>query len=291
LSQIRQVTSLSERDPSLRHILEMQIDTWKERKTLAERGQIVAETALHNLKTNDSLSIDELCDLVRSLEMSDQISDPAESGPRRPAANVDPRILERYVGHYKVGAYALLAVSCQNGQLFAQSGNWPPMAITPDSETEFTGSISQARYTFLTDAEGSVTGVAIHSDGNDITAPRIEAAAADEIRASLAARIQGNTPVPGSEAALRRMIDSLRDGTPNYEEMSPALIQIVRKQLPMLQMMARYLGAIQTIQFKGVGRQGWDVYEIRRENGVVKWRIALTDGLITGAMASVADGP
>ena len=32
------------------------------------------------------------------------------------------------------------------------------------------------------------------------------------------------------------------------------------------------------------------VYEVRRENGVVKWRIALTEGVIVGA-AAFGDGP
>ena len=112
-----------------------------------------------------------------------------------------------------------------------------------------------------------------------------------EIKAKLAARIQSKTPVPGSEAALRRLIDGIHEGTPNYDEMSPGLAELCRRQLPTLQMTARFLGPIQSIEFQGVGSQGWDVYEVRRENGVVKWRIALTDGVIAGAAATFADGP
>jgi bla regulator protein blaR1 len=115
--------------------------------------------------------------------------------------------------------------------------------------------------------------------------------ARDEIKAKLAARIQSRTPVPGSEAALRRLIESLREGAPNYDEMSPALAQACRRQLPQLQMTARFLGAIQSIEFKGVGSQGWDVYEVRRENGVAKWRIAVSNGVIVGAAATFEDGP
>jgi bla regulator protein blaR1 len=129
------------------------------------------------------------------------------------------------------------------------------------------------------------------SSGVDVTAPRIDAATAAGIRTRLADKIRSNAPTPGSEAALRRMIEGFRNGTPNFAEMSPAFEQTVRKQLTQMQLMARYLGAIQAIEFKGVGRMGWDSYEVRRENGGALWRIAFSNGVIEGAIVSLTDGP
>jgi len=130
-----------------------------------------------------------------------------------------------------------------------------------------------------------------NQQGIEVTWPRIDDATRDEIKAKLTARIQSKAPVPGSDAALRRLREGLRNGAPNYDEMSPALAQLCRQQLSQLQMTARFLGATQSTEFKGVGSQGWDVYEVRCENGVVTWRIALTDGVIVGAAAAFADGP
>jgi DNA-binding transcriptional MerR regulator len=291
LAQIRQVTILSERVPPLQHVLEMQLDTWKERRAWAERGQAVAESALRNLKSNDSLSIDELCNLVRNLEMSEQATDPSVAAANRPAAAVPEEILERYVGTYLFGEYSLLTVACHEGALVAQMAGWPPGMLTAESNTEFRSSLSQMRYTFQTNTDHVVTGVNLQSGGGEITASRIDAAMAADIKTRLAARIAGNTPAPGSDAALRRLIESLMNGTPNYDEMAAGFATTLRKQLTQMQMIARYLGAILSIEFKGVGKQGWDSYEVRRENGTALWRIAFVDGKITGAQASFADGP
>jgi len=290
LSQIRHVTTLSERGPSLRHVLQMQIEACRQRKTDAEHGQAVAEAALCNLETHDSLSVDELCELVRSMEMSDRTPDPSDPARKRPAITLAPEILDRYVGHYKLAAYSVLTIWREDGRLFSQTA-FGIAELVPLNETEFVGSITQSHYTFVTDAQGTLTGLMSNQHGIEVTWPRIDDATRDEIKAKLAARIQSKAPVPGSDAALRRLREGLCNGTPNYDEMSPALAQLCRQQLPQLQMTARFLGATQAIEFKGVGSQGWDVYEVRCENGVVTWRIALTDGVVVGAAAAFADGP
>jgi DNA-binding transcriptional MerR regulator len=290
LAQIRQVTTLSERGPSLKHVLEMQIDAWRQRKVDAEHGQAVTVAALRSLEMHDSLSIDELCDLVRSMEMNDRSPDSSDPARKRPAVAVDSAILDRYVGHYHLAAYSVLTITREGTRLLSRTA-FGVAELVPLSETEFLGSVTQSHYTFVTDAGGSVTGLMSTQDGIEVTWPRIDEAARDEIKTKLAARVQSKTPIHGSEAALRRLIESFREGSPNYDEMSPALAQACRRQLPQLQLTARFLGAIQSIEFQGVGSQGWDVYEVRRENGVVKWRIALTDGVIVGATAAFSDGP
>ena len=290
LAQIRQVTTLSERGPPLKHVLEMQVDAWRQRKSEAEHGQAVAEAALRSLYMHDSLSIDELCDLVRSMEMNDRSPDPSGPTAKRPTITLAPEILDRYVGHYKLAAYSVLTIWRDGSRLLSQTA-FGVAELVPLSETEFVGSITQFHYTFLTDENGAVTKLVSNQDGIEHSWPRIDDAERNEIKARLALRIQSKTPVPGSEAALRRLIEGVRTGAPNYDEMSPGLAQLVRKQLPQLQMTAKFLGDIQSLEFQGVGSQGWDVYEVRRENGVVKWRIALTDGVIVGAAAAFSDGP
>jgi len=271
-------------------VLEMQVDAWRQRKSEAEHGQAVAEAALRSLYMHDSLSIDELCDLVRSMEMNDRSPDPSGPTAKRPTITLAPEILDRYVGHYKLAAYSVLTIWRDGSRLLSQTA-FGVAELVPLSETEFVGSITQFHYTFLTDENGAVTKLVSNQDGIEHSWPRIDDAERNEIKARLALRIQSKTPVPGSEAALRRLIEGVRTGAPNYDEMSPGLAQLVRKQLPQLQMTAKFLGDIQSLEFQGVGSQGWDVYEVRRENGVVKWRIALTDGVIVGAAAAFSDGP
>lgn len=74
----------------------------------------------------------------------------------------------------------------------------------------------------------------------------------------------------------------------DYEALSPAFAQVLRRQLPRLQPIASYLGEIRTIEFQGVGGQGWDVYDVHRERGSGRWRIALgSDGKILGALGTL----
>ena len=55
---------------------------------------------------------------------------------------------------------------------------------------------------------------------------------------------------------------------------------------------AAYLGAIKSIEFQGVGAQGWDVYDVHHERGTARMRIMLrADGMISGALFVVKDGP
>ena len=70
LAQIR--ATLRHEDPPLQAILQAQIENWKTKKEEAERGRRIAESALQRLHAERALCVDELCELIRSHEMSDQ---------------------------------------------------------------------------------------------------------------------------------------------------------------------------------------------------------------------------
>jgi hypothetical protein len=74
-------------------------------------------------------------------------------------------------------------------------------------------------------------------------------------------------------------------------EVPPRLMRkVTRQQLPQLEAAMVHLGAVQSVEFRGVGNQGWDMYDVKQEHGSSQWRIALgADGIITGAL--VTAGP
>jgi hypothetical protein len=81
------------------------------------------------------------------------------------------------------------------------------------------------------------------------------------------------------------MIAGQISGNPDYSEMTPALANLVREQLPRTNALFKQLGALQSVEFKGVGSSGWDIYDVTFENGLAVDRIALSsDGIITGAL-------
>ncbi len=105
--------------------------------------------------------------------------------------------------------------------------------------------------------------------------PRIDEAEASAIAS------QG--PAPGAEKALRRNIEELRAGEPNYDLMSPRLADVTRQQLAGLQQMIRDLGAVESVTHKGPGPGKMDVFEVKFEHGTTQWRIAMeTEEKIAG---------
>jgi DNA-binding transcriptional MerR regulator len=290
LAQIGEVTCGSAGKPSLQQILAIQLDAWKRRRADAERGQAIAEAALNRLRADQSLCVEELCNLIRSLEMT-------HSQPGTPSAghddvawvSVDPAVLDSYAGLYRRGEYGVTTIWRDGQKLFTDApipGSVGAVALHPISETEFypTHGAGYFQYTFLRDPQGAVSGVQIRVQGVEFTSPRIDAATAEQCLANLGERIQSQQALPGSEAALRRLIEGIQAGNPPYEEMSSQLQRLVRLQLPLLKPLAEYFGVSRSIEFRGVEGEGWDQYDVHCERGTSRWRIGLsTNGKIASA--------
>jgi hypothetical protein len=137
------------------------------------------------------------------------------------------------------------------------------------------------------DAQGKASQLTLHQNGRDITAKRLDDAEAKQVAdaaAAVAKRFKDQTAAPGSEAALRKMIEGIRLGKPDYGTMSSGLAEATRQQLPQLQATVTQLGAIQSVTFKGVGPAGPDIYQVKFENGSLEYRIWLApDGKVESA--------
>jgi DNA-binding transcriptional MerR regulator len=285
LAQIREVTRSSASEPALQQILAIQLDTWKRKRADTERGQAIAEAALGRLRADQSLSVDELCNLIRSLEMTQ-----SQPGSHDVAwATVDLAVLDSYAGFYQGGEYGVTRIWRDGQKLFNDApipGSVGAIELHPVSETEFypTNGAGFFQYTFLRDPAGAVSAVLIRVQGVESTFPRIDVATAERLKARLSERIQSQKPLPRSDAALRCLVEGIQSGNPPYEAMSSQLEQLVRQQLAGLQLVAAYLGAIRSIEFRGVGNEGGDQYDVLGEHGTSRWRVLLSaDGKMASA--------
>ena len=68
LAQVREAFEAS--SPRLPRILQMQLDEWRARRAAAEKAMVIVEAALVRVSARETLSIEELCQLIRSIEMS-----------------------------------------------------------------------------------------------------------------------------------------------------------------------------------------------------------------------------
>jgi len=210
----------------------------------------------------------------------------------RQAASVVPDdVLNRYVGFYVLAGHIVLTVSREGSHLFAQQRNLPREEIFADSETKFWTKLGQ-QFTVVLDEQGAVTGIAGNTANQETYSfewPRVDAATAQEILASNKARFQAQTPTPGSETLLRRLIDGWRTGTPNYADMAPRYRKIFifndKDRFSFLQSLFASGGAVRSMEFRHVDDAGGDVYEVRQEHQRWEWAIYLNaDGLIEWAV-------
>jgi len=202
---------------------------------------------------------------------------------------VDPAVLDGYAGFYRRREYGVTRVWRDGQRLLTDApvaGGGDALELHPASETEFypTNGAGCYQYTFLRDPDGLVSALLMRVQGIEHTSPRVDAAGAELLMTKLSERIRGQKPLPGSDTALVRLVEGIRAGNPPYEEMATQLAQTLRLQLPLLQPLAEDFGAFRSLEFRGVGNDGWDVYGVQRERGASQWRILLSkDGKIVSA--------
>jgi hypothetical protein len=206
-------------------------------------------------------------------------------GERKEIA-IDPEVLSRYVGAYDLGPGML--ISLEGNQLLSKLGTQNPVPIFPESETLFFAKVVDAQIEFpATDAGAKASEMTLHQNGRDQKAKRLDEAGVKRLAdaaAAAAKRFQEQTAAPGGETALRKMVENIQAGTPDYDMMSSGLATVTRRQLPQLRPRFAELGAVQSITFKGVAASGHDIYQIKLEKGSLEYRIAMTpDGKVENA--------
>jgi D-alanyl-D-alanine-carboxypeptidase/D-alanyl-D-alanine-endopeptidase len=222
-------------------------------------------------------------DIGRHLLDASYPLDKVEPFKEHKEVTLDTKVFDNYVGSYRLAPTAIMTISRDGDQLFEQLTGQPKAQLFPEGEKKFFLKVVDAQIIFDTDAEGKATQLTLHQNGRDVPAKRIDNAQAAALLAAVEKRIKDQKPAPGSEAALRRSIDELRSGQPNYELMAPAFAEVTRKQLPQIKSMIIELGAVESVTFKRVGDGGADIYEVKFENGSTEWRISMdADGKIGG---------
>jgi CubicO group peptidase (beta-lactamase class C family) len=212
----------------------------------------------------------------------------------RKEITVSANILAKYVGVYSMAPGVNMTITLADNQLISQMTRQGKVPLFAESETMFFPKVVDAEIEFpRDDTKGPASQLILHQNGRDMTAKRLDDAEAKKVADAAAAfdkRFKDQTAAPGSEAALRRMIEELRLGKPNYDLLSSGLANATRQQLLQLQSMITGLGALQSVNFKGVGPGGADIYQVKFEKGSLEYRIWLgPDGKIESANVRPGD--
>jgi Tol biopolymer transport system component len=98
------------------------------------------------------------------------------------AIALDPAQFDKNIGYYRLTPKIAVEFSRDGAHFFVNTG-LRKIEIFPESSQDFFVPNAPVSFSFVIDAAGNVTGVTAHQGGNDILAPRIDAAAAQAIRA------------------------------------------------------------------------------------------------------------
>jgi CubicO group peptidase (beta-lactamase class C family) len=197
----------------------------------------------------------------------------------RKEITLDASVLSRYVGVYQLGPGVNMLITLDNNQLISQMTNQGPVPIFAQSQTVFFPKVVDAELEFsANDTQGRPTLLTLKQSGRSTPARRLDDVESKRIvdaAAAVTKRVKDQTAMPGSDAALRRLIEEVRDGKPNYDLMGTNLAATTRQQLPQLQSNIVQLGSVQSLSFKGVGPAGADIYQVQFANGALECRIGL----------------
>src|ERR1700722_8172647 len=224
LNQIRDLTRRPW-SPMLRQLLELQLDTWKRRRAEAERGQTVAEAALQQLQAGRSLSVEELCSLIRSFEMTTSTGEAAISAADE-QVTPDVSALDRYVGHYfRNRALGVSTITRKDTRLLLEPVGQPALELEQTGEADFALPKFDLLLRFEQIENGAAKRLVFWQRGTARRLERTDAQTARVIKQTILDRIKDRLPMAGSQEALRKMLDA---GNPNYEQMSPEFAEVRR---------------------------------------------------------------
>lgn len=286
---LAQIAKLLEgRAIDLDRTLAVQQSAIQQLRSRADQGLALVSAARSKLSAGGSLSVADLIALAKETNPAEASFDSIalrryEQARPRTAIRVDPALLDRYVGHFRFeGGSQVGTITREGERLFAKVFRQPAWEIFPESDHEFFLKTVAAQITFVVGPDRSVDSLVLHQDGLEHRAIRVDAWQAQQAAAELDAKVSGKKPSAGSEEALRRLIMQHQQRSIDYAGMSEALASLVRAEASVITTELDMAGALQVIRFKGVGRDGCDVYDVGFANGETEWRIALArDGKIS----------
>jgi bla regulator protein blaR1 len=199
--------------------------------------------------------------------------------------NSEAKDLDSYIGHYEFASVTVLEIQRQRDVLCAVFPGAPADLLSGGATDSFRYKDADVTIHFQRDAKGRITGLNFEQNGTVTYAPRVDSVRVQAIHGEIAERYRKQAAVSGSEQALRRLIEGIQSGSPNYSEMSPQLAGGTRTMLKSFESTEQSVGPIRSIEFKGVSNTGWDQYLVTHSHGAANWQIALDDkGVIVGAL-------
>ena len=140
----------------------------------------------------------------------------AEQAAPRASISFDPQQFDKYVGYYQLTHNAIFTVTRNGDHFFGQLSGQRAFEVFPESPRKFFFKVVAAQISFDSNAAGKVTGLVLHQNGRERSAPRVDAAVAKKIEAS-----RGLRTWPMLANVTPRFLTGTTDGTDYWPCFSP----------------------------------------------------------------------
>lgn len=107
--------------------------------------------------------------------------------------------------------------------------------------------------------------------------------------ALLAGTALAQNAAPQLESLLRKTLNAVQSGSPNYSDMEPMLADQVEQQLAPMRQRFAALGSIRAIEFRGIQSTASgpaEYYRVRFDNGQMSWMINIAPSKKIGILWS-----
>src|SRR5581483_10727663 len=115
---------------------------------------------------------------------------------------------------------------------------------------------------FVPDDQGHAKELVFYQDGATRRAPRVEYAEIREAAIAMGHHIKSDRPSAGSSAALRKLLESMQAGAPDYDLLTPGMAAVLRAQYPEASAKMKPWGAVKGFSFQFVDKTGADFYQV-----------------------------
>ena len=92
---------------------------------------------------------------------------------QRTAISLSPEVLQRYVGNYQLAPGVVFEVTAKDSALYVQPTGQPTFRLWPETELDFFIKEVDAQISFVRDPQGRATGLVLHQNGGNQSAPRL----------------------------------------------------------------------------------------------------------------------
>lgn len=131
----------------------------------------------------------------------------------RAAVNIDPKLLDNYVGAYQLKPLLVFTVTRDGDRLMAKLTGQQIYEVHPYTDHDFFYTIVAAQLSFVPGSDGKASAVVLHQNGRDQTAPRVDPSVAEELDRRRAEQVAPHTAIKIDPKLLDGYVGRYSDDT------------------------------------------------------------------------------